>query len=266
METTPQTPAKRPAKPAVIGGLVGAAGLALSIFALTAAAGASSPALVAQETEPEAPVVVEVLDSEEYELPAEFAAAEACWNDVAAEFGLEFDNELDDTAYDAIDWDAIDAASETCNDLLPEDVQVELAEQDAEWEAYDTCVNDAFEAAGIDLTVELDGDIDELNIDDAFVSVFTGDEETFAAFGDGDATITITKVGDDIAVTSSGDVEVETLNIDDFAADLEIDLDELAPADPELDAALAGCDDELPEGFDFDEGFDAVEEETTDDK
>lgn len=265
METTPQTPAKRPAKTAVIGGLVGSAGLALSIFALTATAGAASPALVAQDTEPAAPVVVEVLEDEEYELPAEFAAAEACWNDVAAQFGVEVDSELDDTAYDAIDWDAIDAASEKCNDLLPEGVQVELAEQDAEWEAYDTCVDDAFEAAGIDLDVEFD-DIDELNIDDAFVSVFTGDEETFAAFGDGDATITITKVGDDIAVASSGDVELETFNIDDFAADLEIDLDQLAPGDAELDAALAGCDDKLPEGFDFDEGFDAVAEETTDDE
>ena len=93
------------------------------------------------------------------------------------------------------------------------------------------------------------------------VFVEAGDDTGFYEFGDGDGTITITKSGDDVSVSSDGDVNVATFELPDFAADGDFSFPELTPEqEAELDstwgeidskwqAADAACGDLLPEGI-----------------
>ncbi len=240
------------AKAGLLGGLVGAVGLAVSVVVLSSTAGASSerPADELVPTPAEAEVIVEA----DEDVPAGYEAAYSCFDDVAEKFGLDFESDIDEEIVDAIDWDALDAESEKCNDLFPQDVQDQIAAEEAQFEEYNICVSDAFSAAGFDGDIDGEGIlVEELDFD-GIVSVFDGDEETLAAFGEGDGSITITKAGDEIAVSTNGDVTVETFALEDLEANFAEEADAMFEDDPafeEFDAALAGCDDELPEGFDF---------------
>lgn len=182
-------------KVGLIGGVVGSIGLAASLFALTATAGASGPVLQATENAP---------------------AATAAVTD-------------DDEG---------------------------LAEDDA-WAEFDACIEAVFESQGIDLD-------DEFSDEDfgVAVSIMDGDDVSFAEFGEADGSITITKAGDDISVTSTGDVMVEEFDWKDVELLDGVEFEMLEDFDDELfaelDEALSGCDDQLPEGFDFDMEFDEL--------
>ncbi len=93
----------------------------------------------------------------------------------------------------------------------------------------------------------------------AIVSVMDGDSLSIAEFGDGDGTVTITKSGDDISVSSTGDVTVDDIDfdidgmeLDGFAFDLELgELDEEFQA---FEDALSSCEESLPDDL-LDGGF-----------
>lgn len=221
MEETPTPDLPRSNRKAgLIGGVVGSIGLAASIFALTATAGAAGPVLQAQ-----------------------------------------------------------DGASESePAPVLDEDFPDEEA-----WAEYDACIDAVFEAHGFDIDeafadVEMfdmedfEGDFDEFDFGPA-VSIMDGEDMSFAEFGDGDGSITITKTGDDISVTTDGDVVVEEINWDDleaegiavlegeaFAGDIEMLDDFDHEAFEEIDEALSTCDDQLPEGVDLDVEFGEIED------
>lgn len=202
----------------LIGGVIGSLGLAATLLAVTATAGATEPTL---ETPPNTDVAVPT-DGTDADLPT-----------------------------------------------------------DEDWADYDACVNAAFAAAGIDVETDVfeagEGEFVEgmegiavMDFGPA-VSVMNGDDLTFADFGEGDGSITITKTGDDISVTSDGDVTVEEVDFEELSGDFDIDLLEGELADgefevldiddeafAEIDDALAGCDDKLPEGIDFEDFSDAV--------
>lgn len=208
-------------KAGLLGGVVGSIGLAASIFALTATAGAAAPVLQAQDTEP-APVIDEDFPNEE------------AW----AEF-------------------------ETCIDAVFESQGIDVAKAFGDGEILDM---DEFE-----------GTFDEFDFGPA-VSIMDGEDMSFAEFGEGDGSITITKSGDDISVTSDGDVTVEEFDWDAIEAEgieflegiefpegegLDGDFEMLEGFDDEafdeLDEALSSCDDKLPEGVDLDHDFEDAE-------
>jgi len=144
-------------KAGLIGGLLGSAGIAASILLFSATAGAASPTL---EAEPAPAPLPETVD----EIPDGWEAAMECWGKAAVELGIDTDEGLDSFT----DFDAFDAAAEKCDALLPQDVQDDFAADDAEYEAFDaeftkyeTCVDDAFDAAGISFESV------EIEIDDA---------------------------------------------------------------------------------------------------
>jgi len=191
-------------KAGLIGAAIGSIGLAASIFALTATAGAAGPVLHAQDAESEpVPVVEETFPDEEA------------------------------------------------------------------WTEFETCIDAVFGEADFFESHDIDGNFDDFDFGPA-VSIMDGDDMSFAEFGEGDGSITITKTGDDISVTSDGDVTLEEFNWDD--ADgigvleghvLDGDFEMLEGFDDEafeeLDAALSGCDDKLPEGVDLDHDFEDAE-------
>jgi hypothetical protein len=77
----------------------------------------------------------------------------------------------------------------------------------------------------------------------AFVEA--GDDTGFYEFGDGDGdgTITITKSGDDISVSSDGDVNVQTFELPDFGADGDFSFPEITPEQrADLDSTWAEID------------------------
>lgn len=207
-ENTTHNPPHSARKAGLIGGVIGSLGLAATLLAVTATAGATEPTL---EPQPSG-VVAAQAELSESELPG-----------------------------------------------------------DEDWADYDACVNAALEAAGIDFETEVfelsdDEIMEDMNGVVAMdfgpaVSVMDGDDLTFADFGDGDGSITITKTGDDISVTSDGDVTVEEVDIESAIAEFDgelgegeiemFDIDDEAFA--EIDNALAGCDDKLPEGIDFED-------------
>lgn len=275
-DTTPTGQPRSTRKAGLVGGALGSIGLAVSIFALSATAGAAGPVLQADAE----PAPVEDVAEGEIEISEEdYAAADACWGEIEATFNL--DGDVDE---DAIDWDAIDEAAEECEALLPQEIQDQIAADEAAWAPYEECIDAAFEASGIDVDA-MDNDVFVGDIDGEFageafamddfgtaVSIMDGDEFSFAEFGEGDGTITITKAGDDITVSTDGDVDVETVDwdeeavmldaeeldmedfeIEDFDGEGEVFLDDMF--DAELDDALSGCDDKLPEGIDLDADF-----------
>lgn len=194
----------------------------------------------------------ESTDEEDTWADEEWAAAESCWLEVEASFGLDDDKAWheDESFEDTIDWDAFEAQAKACEDLLPQDLKDLIAEEDAAWAEYDVCVEALF--GDIDGEAGIDGGIDEM-IDFDFgpaVSIADGETFSFAEFGDGDGSITVTKTGDAISISVDGDVEV----IDEDALEsmvMEFD-DEFGEFEVELEAAFEACDDKLPEGIDAD--------------
>jgi hypothetical protein len=101
------------------------------------------------------------------------------------------------------------------------------------------------------------------------VFVEAGDDTGFYEFGDGDGTITITKSGDDVSVSSEGDVNVQNFELPDFGTDGDFSFPELTPEqEAELDskwaeidskwqAADAACGDLVPGGV-FSGVFDSI--------
>lgn len=254
METTTPHSTK---KIGLIGGLLGSAGLAASIFVLSASAGAAAPTLSAQADPAPAPVEdIEVAEDVEYvaddihgEIPADWQAAVACWDAVAVDFGVDFEptNESSIELDDSIDFEALAAAEEECEALLPQDVQDDIAADNAAFADYDACIDGLFEDAGIDVeAMELEGgEIEAFEADfGQSVAIADGEDYSWVDFGDGDGSVTITKTGDDITVTTTGDVDVQSFDDEGLDADFEA-----------FDNALESCDNMLPEGFEFDDGM-----------
>ncbi len=86
------------------------------------------------------------------------------------------------------------------------------------------------------------------------VFVEAGGDTGFYEFGDDDGTITITKSGDDVSVSSDGDVSVQTFELPDFGADGDFSFPEITPEQKaELDSTWEtvenACGDLLPDDF-----------------
>ena len=92
---------------------------------------------------------------------------------------------------------------------------------------------------------------DEFPVDlGAIVSVMNGDSLSVAEFGDGDGTVTITKTGDEISVSSTGDVTVDDIDFDIDGMELDgfdLDLGELGEEFQAFEDALSSCEESLPE-------------------
>jgi hypothetical protein len=93
----------------------------------------------------------------------------------------------------------------------------------------------------------------------AIVSVMDGDTLSVAEFGDGDGTVTITKSGDDISVSSTGDVTVDDIDFDIDGMELDgfdfdLELGELGEQFQAFEDALSSCEESLPEDL-LDGGF-----------
>jgi hypothetical protein len=220
-ENTPHETGRSIRKAGIIRGVIGSIGLA------------------AQDSDPAPETTIVEADNDtlgngdvdqDEEVPEEYAAAEACWVALEEQFNL---HDLDDegidgqAAEDSVDWEAFDAQAEACEALLPQDVQDEIAAHEEAFGPYEACVDAVLEEQGFD-DGDFLGDAEMFDFGPA-VSIMTGDTASFAEFGEGDGHVTITKTGDDFTVTSDGDVSIE---------------------DIDWDAAFAGCDDQLPEGFD----------------
>lgn len=128
------------------------------------------------------------------------------------------------------DWEAFDAAwqaaDEACRDLLPADVQAELAA----WDAFDQCLQDAgvFDDRAFD-----DSAFDDSAFD-GDVHIETGDGFSIAQFGDVEGSVTVSGTAGNLEIVTSGGVTV----LD------EADLDAQWEA---FDAAHQACEDQLPE-------------------
>ncbi len=130
---------------------------------------------------------------------------------------------------------ATDVAESTVSDDLDSDWEEFGSE--ADWEEFETAFEE-FDQCLADHGITEDEEFDDFDFD---AVVMDGEESyTTAGFGEGDGTITITKVGDDINVHTSGDVTVETFTEDDFEADMEA-------YDEEWEQAMEACEDTLPE-------------------
>lgn len=158
--------------------------------------------------------------------------------------------------------------------LLPEGVKDEIAKFDDAFKEFDTCLADA----GVGFPDELDGLFeggfdgpfkgeldgifeghlfdgefeDKFPVDlGAIVSVMDGDSLSVAEFGDGDGTVTITKTGDDISVSSTGDVTVDDIEFDMDGMELDgldfdLELGELGEEFQAFEDALSSCEESLP--------------------
>jgi len=225
MSTPEANPEKHGRRKLGLGALIGALGLTASILALSVGAGAQtdSPQLVEPLTEPDLAGLVIEDDFEDA-----FDAYNVC---IESELGLD---DLSDTDIESITDEQHDAAYTACEGELPEEVR----EANAAYEAYDACLVENGVDFG-DFEEEFEGqfedDLDDHSEYPPSVSVITDDAMSFAEFGEGDGTVTITKVGDSVTVETTGDVTVEEY---DFEDDFEDDFD----FDPELEAAFATCE------------------------
>lgn len=123
-------------------------------------------------------------------------------------------------AEDAWDEESYTEADKECRKVLPQDIQDELAA----WDAYDTCTRDAI---GDEMYYEQQESISYSSF------------ETYESYllGEGDSTITITKVDGEVTVTVDGDVLVQ-------------DEDYWAAEEAKWMEAEAACSDLAPEQFD----------------
>ncbi len=174
-----------------------------------------------------------------------WAAHEACMGE---QLGIDLGgDEPTDAELDALDaitderWDAADAA---CDSLLPEEILAELAA----FEEYEQCLDEQLGELGIEFVDEpYHGSVVVEGVDDV----------EFFDFGDGDGTVTITKVGDAITTSTDGDVTVVDLD----ALDAEWEEHEAA-----WDQAHEACESLLPEDAFIDDLFDEDVDDEFDDE
>ena len=117
-----------------------------------------------------------------------------------------------------------DGSLEDCTSIAPEGYEDELAA----WGEFDTCLN---EQLGVDEFVGLP-EAGSVTID---LSSEDGLDFSMYNFGEGDGSITVTKSGDGVSVSTDGNV---------------IELDDLffAEIDEDFEAAHEACVEFLPEG------------------
>ncbi|NNC80135.1 MAG: hypothetical protein HKN94_08290 [Acidimicrobiales bacterium] len=270
--TTPtpkQPPNDSTRRAGLIGGVIGAIALVAALFALSVGANASETELVG-----DSPVAAQ-------------AVAQTDADDDAEEDIVESDSdegELEDEETDDGDLDDLFAEMEE----QFEEFEACLAENGVEFEKFDDTLElpefdiEEFELEDIDpekleeLFGDMFGDLEDFEFpefDGDFgpdVSVMDDGELTIADFGDGDGTITITKTGDDITVTSTGDVDLETVEpfgmldgiIDGFGFGEGFEFPEFDgegfdfPEFDEMDEAFTACQELLPEDvFGMKHGF-----------
>ena len=178
-----------------------------------------------------------------------------------------------------------DTAGATASENGSSNDSAEIVEHDAvadgdgswidEWADFDACLVDTGVITAEELAAEyeLDGEFDEeFNgefdgewIEDGwfegppFLSVENGEHLTFVEFGEGDGTVTVEKVGDEITISTSGDVAEESIDLaDEFALEEELDGEYEA-----WEAAFEECEHLAPEDglfLDLDEEFDSDED------
>lgn len=139
------------------------------------------------------------------------------------------------------------------------DIDPEVA---AEFERFAACISDqvggldlfgGFDVIGEDATAPFDDFnfdfTEDFNIPSG-VFVEAGDDTGFYEFGEGDGTITVTKSGDAISVSSDGDVNVQTFELPEFGTDFpfpELSGEQEAELEDTWQTAENVCGDLLPE-------------------
>lgn len=232
----------------IFAGMLGAVAFAGGLAAVSINASADAPALVTPYDEAattttvagaattQAPADVDLVSIDEMTHEDEaWVAFDECMAETGVYDEIGYD-ELEEEDYEAMDA-AYDAAYEECSLLLPESVRIE----NAAWEAYHECVDEAvgptfWEDENWDdeaytaaergcrsvLPEEMQQEMAAYDAyDDCYAefavdlpyngSVSVDSMETYEsfAFGDDDATITITKVDGEVTVTVDGDVVVQ---------------------------------------------------------
>jgi len=175
--------------------------------------------------------------------------------EIFAPFDDCMDAELGDIEEADITDEALDAAFTACDPLIP----AEFAEWDEQFEDFEACMADQdLDEFFEDMDAEWDEhgwDEDVWNEDawPATITLFDGDDLQVATFGEADGSVSITQVDGELVVTSTGDITVETLSVDDLDAEFAA-----------FEAAAAACDPLLPDEHDFGFAFDEelVEEGT----
>jgi hypothetical protein len=140
----------------------------------------------------------------------------------------------------------------------------------AQFEEFEACISEqlgdldvfgGFDVIGEDGVIPPFEQLDDFDFDmledfeiPSGVFVEAGDDTGFYEFGDGDGTITITKSGDDVSVSSNGDVNVQTFELPDFGLDgdfsfPEITSEQKADLDSTWEAVENACGDLLPDDF-----------------
>ncbi len=157
----------------------------------------------------------------------------------------------------------------------------DLAELEADWADFDACLVDQGVLTAEELeAMYADGEYDDEyedgewdedfeDIDDewidagAFAFIESDSASTFVEFGEGDGTVTIEKVGDDIVVSTDGDVSAESFDLADLESEDYDDYDESEefeglPEEIEAEmeaweAAFDACDSLAPDLGDVDD-------------
>jgi hypothetical protein len=231
-ETDP--PVSHSRRSAFAGVLIGVTALIGTIVGVAAIASAEDTTVTGDDTAPETTIPVVTVPAgahgdeiiyDESQLPDDVLADieawrpyEECVDEQVGDLGepvinAEHPAEADWEAYDA----AWQAADEACRELLPDDVQAEMAA----WDAFDECINDAAPFGG------------EFAVG-ATVQIETPDGFQMVEFGDIEGSVTITGTADGVTVTSTGGVAV----LDESTLDAEWEA---------FDAAQAECEQLLPE-------------------
>ncbi len=219
------------------------AGAAIGIGSITGGLLLLGPSASAQVADEQAPV--EAVAADDTTLDGE-------WNG-----DVEFDIEQMQEEWAAFDGCLVDQGVLTAEELeemyaYPEDWE------DGDFEDFDE-FDDEFDGDHSDF----DGDYGDM----AFATVESDGELTFIEFGEEDGSVTITKNGNDITVSSTGDVFQETIDLDaeidaeflddgdyeDFDGDFDGEWTpemeaELEAEMAEWDAAFEACEDLAPEG------------------
>jgi hypothetical protein len=136
----------------------------------------------------------------------------------------------------------------------------------AQFEEFDACISEqlgdldvfgSFDVIGENGVIPPFEKLEDFGIHENFeipsdVIVEAGEDTGFYEFGDGDGTITITKSGDDVNVSSDGDVNVQTFELPDFGADGDFPFPEITSEQKvEIDATWEkvkdACGDLLPD-------------------
>lgn len=139
------------------------------------------------------------------------------------------------------------------------DIDPEIA---AQFEEFEACISEQLGDLDVFGDLEVIGEggvippfdmLEDLEFPSG-VFVEAGGDSGFYDFGDGDGTITITKSGDDISVSSEGDVNVQEFELPDFGVEGDFPIPEITPEqEAEIDETLENvedaCGDLLPDGL-----------------